>query len=81
MENKNNAKLFCLLLPKFISDSYFVDKNVDKISQFRLGDNSQKSQQNPSLNPQKSGSVHITSLVSLISLEKMMLFMWLAHYI
>jgi hypothetical protein len=29
--------LFCLLLPKFISDSYFVDK----ISQFRLGGNSQ----------------------------------------
>ena len=47
MENKNSAKLFCLLLPKFISDSYFVDKNVDKISQFRLGGNSQKSQQKP----------------------------------
>jgi hypothetical protein len=37
------AKLFCLLLPKCISDSYFVDK----ISQFRLGGNSQKSQQKP----------------------------------
>ena len=46
-EINSTAKLFCLLLPKFISDSYFVDKNVDKISQFRLGGNSQKSQQKP----------------------------------
>jgi hypothetical protein len=41
-EINSTAKLFYLLLPQFISDSYFVDKNVDKISQFRLGGNSQK---------------------------------------
>ena len=35
MENKNNA---------IISDSYY---NIDRISQFRLGDNSQKSQKKP----------------------------------
>jgi hypothetical protein len=42
-EINSTAKLLCLLLPMFISDLYFVDK----ISQFRLGGNSQKSQQKP----------------------------------